>query len=445
MKQNYVERTSDDILNAAKRFDTYHTLFRIYVDTHKGAIKSSLDRGTVWYPKDILTDDILELLGSKRTPRSYSYGPEEGDEKLRGIVAGVENARYGTSYTSKEVAIMPGAWAGLEFAIQEILNLKGGKTEGKVAIIGPTLYQMFYAPIKSLGIEMKAFDFVMPGSSHIPESMDDMERVFEYKPKIIVVTNPNNPDGLYFKPDLLRDVIERAKKEGTYIIIDEIQNCFTRSDINGLGYGNWIQATNVVRVDSPSKRYALADCRVGWMIAHSDILHGKYNKIDDLEGWAKQKISDWLGGNIEDKLPTRLEGAVGRMSNNIGNAPRVANTILAYLLSEEQKKITEHTDFFNEPQRRMMEKMEYIVERLQNMPRVAEILIPESCVNVTAQFNYKCSDMQLSAKLMEEGTLIMPASGYGYRPEDSVLRITFAEKPDKLKHSMDTLKKVLSQ
>ncbi len=413
----YHKRTREDITQMARIFDEYHTCFRNFVSDNPGHIKTSLDRGTIAYPKEMHSDETLDMLGSKRNSCSYSYGPEEGDVMIREQIAELENTKYGTEYSSEDIAIMPGAWGGLEFALQEILNFRKGQSKGKVVVIGPTLYQMFYTPIEHFGIDIEAYDFTMQGTSHVPKTMDDLKEVFESNPKAIVITNPNNPDGAYFDPTVLKEIIWKAEEKKAYILIDEIQNCFPSKD-RGLKYGTWINSPNVIRVDSPSKRYALSDCRVGWMIAKPKILYGNAHT-------------------------NRLEGVVGRMSGIMGNAPRIANNFLAHLLKREKEHSLGGENPFKEYQEKLDTRKDLVLKELANMPRVKEIYTSEACVNITAKFDVSETDIELSKNLMKRGVLIMPASGYGYNPEDSVLRITFAEREQKIKEGLDILKKYL--
>ncbi len=418
----FYKRSKEEILNAARMFDIYHTTFREYVKKNPGIIKSSLDRGTISYPKEMHNDNALNLLGSRRTNKSFSYGPEEGDKELRQKIVEIENLRHKTSYSPDDVAIMPGAWAGLEFVIQEILNFRKGKAEGKVSVIGPTLYQMFYTPIEHFGIEMEAYDFVNSNFTHIPETIEDLDEIFQNESKIIVITNSNNPDGTYFKPKVLEEIIHKAEDESFFVVIDEIQNCFSLEGC-GLNYGSWIQSPNVIRLDSPSKRYALSDCRVGWMIGNSKILYGE----------------------IDGKTITnRVEGAVGRMSGLMGNAPRIANDFLLSILDKEKEQLCTKIDPFKDYKKSLIKKRDYIIERLKDVPKVKKIYLPESCVNVIAEIDYPGTDLELSIELMKKGTLVMPTSGYGYNPKDSVLRFTFAERNEKLEHSMEIVKNYLS-
>lgn len=421
MGKAYYKRNTEEILEFGRRFDKYHSMFREYVATSKrGAIRSSLDRGTIYDPTDILPAEMLNLLGSGNSPQSYSYGPEEGDSSVRQLIAKVENKKYGTSYTENNIAMMPGAWAGLEVAIKEVCDFQGGRSEGSVAIIGPTLYQMFYSPIAHCGISMQAFDFVVPGAPHVPTSMDDLEELFATKPKAIVITNPNNPDGHYIEASLLKQIIDRSREEDIYIILDEIQHCFTNTNAAGLNYGSWIAQPHIIRVDSPSKRYGLANLRTGWMIAHPDILYGKSGETN------------------------RLNGTVGRMSGLMGNAPRIGNKLL-YEISRQELESPDHKPHFlavvEETARR---RLEYTIKHLESIDSVSDIIVPGACVNVTVGIDYQGDDMILARQLMKAGTLLMPASGYGYNNEPPYLRITFWEKEKRIDHAMNVLKEVAS-
>ena len=418
MERPYQKRNSKGIIQMAKIFDRYHTLFRNFISENPGRIKSSLDRGTIPHPTEMYSEEQLNMLGSRRSSRSFSYGPEEGDAKVREKIAELENLKHGTNYSANNVAIMPGAWGGLEFALQEVLNFRAGRTEGRVAVIGPTLYQMFYTPIEHFGMDIETYDFTK-SNPHRPESIDDLTEIFNSNPRAIVITNSNNPDGIYFNPNILKQVINMSKERNIFVLIDEIQNCFP-ADERGLSYGSWIQSSNVIRVDSPAKRCALSDCRVGWMITEPKVLYGNSHT-------------------------NRTEGAVGRMSGIMGNAPRIANNLLLHILRHEKESLVNGTCPFPDYRKQLMSKRDYVIEQLHSMPRVETIYTPESCVNVTVRIDSPKTDIELSQDLMDKGLLLMPASGYGYNPEDSTLRITFAERNQKLSKGMEILKKHLSE
>jgi aspartate/methionine/tyrosine aminotransferase len=398
----YYKRAPAGIINSIELFCKYHEVMHDYIE--KGRIKSSLDRGAYVRPQDLLPKEIITLLGPEKNSHSNAYGPEAGDLALREKIVRLENKKRGTNYSTTNIAMMPGAWAALEFCIEEIMARSDNK---KVAIVGPTLYQMFYRPIAHLNLDVIAYDFVKPGFSHVPESIGDLQDLFAEKPKVIVLTNPNNPDGKYIKSGLVKEIINRCEQENCFLIIDEMQDCLNKK--GGLDYGKWIQNPNVIRVDSVSKRYALAEYRVGWVLAEARL------------------IGD------------RLNGITSRMSSIMGNAPRAPNTAIMNIFDKEL-----HAPHFLKQKNEEIEKKKaYVLGRLEKMKNIKKIIEPDACVNITVQIAYPGTDMQLAEELMKNGTLIMPASGYGYNSEDCFLRITFAERLEKLEHALDTLEKVI--
>lgn len=180
----------------------------------------------------------------------------------------------------------------------------------------------------------------------------------------------------------------------------------------GLQYGAWIQSPYVIRIDSYSKKRGLAEYRIGWVIADSTIL-----------------------GN-------RTGGVIGRLSGLMGNAPRAANTALNYLLDLEVQRINTNKDPLDPVWKSLLGREKYIKNYLKKIPGIT-ILPSEACLNITVQIKNKKTDLELSRQLMQNGTLIMPCSGYGYKPEDTVMRVTFAERWHKIDHSLAALKKVL--
>lgn len=310
--------------------------------------------------------------------------------------------------------MMPGAWAGLEFAIEHLMMADGGEINKKdaVLVIGPTLYQMFDRPARRFGMNMVAHDYVLPNTQHIP-SLENVEDMFREKPRIIVITNPNNPDGVFMENDTLKVIIERAASEKAFVIIDEIQNCFTTDELR---YGPWIQAPHIIRVDSPAKRYAMAEYRTGWMIADPELL-GKRNR-----------------------------GIVGAMSGTIGNAPRAGNTALSHLFDHEMQVVRgEATSVLQPVHAQLAEQERQLVEKLQRINGIVEVMRRDACINFAVRTDFEGTDLELARSLMQERALIMPASGYGYQPSDAVLRITFAEKQKVIDGALAGLTKVLQK
>ncbi len=407
-KIRYIKRSKKDILVCIRAFNSYYALLREYID--KGNLKSSLDRGAFTHPSQILTKRLNDLLGPKRHRISLGYGQEAGEQVLREKISALENLKHGTSYKPDNLVLVAGAWNGVELVLEELTGLNYGKLKKiKVAIIGPTHYQLFQRPIEVLGIDIVGFDFInFDGST--PRKWSEIEAIFKEKPNVIFVTNPNNPNGEYFPASLLHKLIDECKKKGIYVVIDEMQS-FIPKEGKSLNYEKWIQSKNVIRVDSFSKHYGLAEYRIGWVIADKEFVGNRYS------------------------------GIVSRVRGLMGNGPRAANDTISELLDIEEAIIKGKKNEIQKHIDSLKRKEEFIIKFLSGVDNI-EILHRDACFNLTIRIKNGNSDIDFVDKLMNRGTMLMPCEGYGYRSKDVVIRITFAERWKKIRHGMVVLKAV---
>lgn len=218
-QERFYRINSNDVLQSVQAFCNYYHLIRKYIDA--GAIKSSLDRGAFARPQQVLNRSQYALLGAQRNSHSYAYGPEAGDHLLREKICVAENLKYGTKYNLHNIAIVAGAWSGVELVIEELANLSGGKTnKTKIAVLGPTHYQLFHRAINMLGVEIVGFNFTKPGQGSMPKDDSELMAIINENPTAIFITNPNNPNAEYFPPQLLKKLITLCTQRKIYIIID---------------------------------------------------------------------------------------------------------------------------------------------------------------------------------------------------------------------------------
>lgn len=400
--------STEDIKIRMRAFNEYYALLKDFID--KGILKSSLDRGAFTHPKQILNKDIINSLGPKRHRISLGYGPEAGEEIIREKIAQLENLRWKTNYKLDNIVMVAGAWFGVEITIEEIMQRKKRRPKIKIATVGPTHYQLFQRPIEVLGAEVIGFDFTnFEGSA--PKTKQEIDEILKCEPDIIFITNPNNPNGEYFPANILNYLINRTKGKNIYLIIDEMQN-FLPVIGKGLSYGPWVQAKHVIRIDSFSKHYGLAEYRIGWIIADKEFIGNRY------------------------------EGAIQHVRGLMGNAPRAANNAISNLLDIEIGVIKNNPNPMQKKLNSLLQKEKFVIKYLSKNPKI-KIINRDACFNITVKVDGFSSDMDLAKRLMKAGTLIMPCAGYGYKPSDVVMRITFAERWSKIRHSMNALTSVL--
>lgn len=119
-------------------------------------------------------------------------------------------------------------------------------------------------------------------NSYLPD-LEELEEMARGGVKMICLNNPNNPTGALMSPEILKKVVDIAKKSDAYLLVDEVYRHLTQDD-------EW-QPSIVdmyekgISTSSMSKVFSLAGVRLGWIATHDkDALkqfwsHRDYNLI----------------------------------------------------------------------------------------------------------------------------------------------------------------------
>lgn len=94
------------------------------------------------------------------------------------------------------------------------------------------------------------------------------EELYSSENQLVWLCNPNNPTGKTWEYKKLISIIEN--QPDTIYIIDQTYRYFTQEET--ISYTDAITRKNVILIDSFTKRYGLPDLRLGYIIAHQDII-----------------------------------------------------------------------------------------------------------------------------------------------------------------------------
>ena len=99
---------------------------------------------------------------------------------------------------------------------------------------------------------------------------------------VVIVVNPNNPDGAVIRPELLAELGWKAAAKGGWLIVDEafvdVQPKMSLTNVTG---PDW-SLDRVVALRSFGKFHGLAGVRLGFITAHSGLI-----------GELRAKLGDW--------------------------------------------------------------------------------------------------------------------------------------------------------
>ena len=145
--------------------------------------------------------------------------------------------------------------------------------EGPIAILGPT-----YSSHKA--------SWSRAGRSVL--EIRDPEDVADCSAPILLLVNPNNPDGRVFPVERLLDLARSRSTKGQWLIVDE---AFADVDPDGSLLPN-IGGENVVILRSFGKFYGLAGLRLGFLAAPPEISKAMAARLDS---WAVSGLALEIG------------------------------------------------------------------------------------------------------------------------------------------------------
>lgn len=158
---------------------------------------------------DATADGALELHG---------YMENAGYREVRQAIADNLNKRFHTDFDAHNIVMTVGAAGGLNIIFKAILD-----PEDEVIVFAPFFgeYRQYVANYDAVLVTVK------PNLENFQPDLKDLESKITAKTKALIVNTPNNPTGVIYSPQTMRqiaEILERKQKEfGTdiYLISDE--------------------------------------------------------------------------------------------------------------------------------------------------------------------------------------------------------------------------------
>lgn len=249
-------------------------------------------------------NELLSITGNKDKhiqhilEKKLNYGDIQGSEYLKTSISKL----YNNSVDTKNITITHGA-----IGANQLVMLATIEKGDKVISILPT-YQQHYSIPESIGANVEKI-FLKEKNNWLP-NIEELKQKAK-NAKIICMNNPNNPTGSVMPESMLKEIVEIAKENNSYILCDEVYR--------GLEHNRKISKSIIelyekgISTGSMSKVYSLAGLRLGWIATNCDILNDiiiqrEYNTIsvsiidDYFAGLALENHSKIIKRNISKIL-----------------------------------------------------------------------------------------------------------------------------------------------
>ncbi len=218
-------------------------------------------------PKNRAPINAILNSAAKLNTGDIKYSPTDGIPSLKKAIIRYTEENYGKLVEPENIIVTSGAKQAIYNLLFALLN-----PQDEVIILAP--YWVSYPEIVRMVYGTPVF--VTPEDGGLHPRMIDITRAVTPSTKVIIVNSPNNPSGLVFRKDFIKEIVEFCEKKQIYVIMDDIYHklvfdgkktvsCyeFTQRDID---------ESRVISVNGVSKLYGMTGFRIGWAIAPSRLV-----------------------------------------------------------------------------------------------------------------------------------------------------------------------------
>ena len=321
------------------------------------------------------------------------YTQSEGLPDLLDAIAKKENAK-GLSIDGKNILVTNGVSEGLDMVISSIVE------DGDEVLLPGPYYPPYASYVRLHG--GKPIEFAVDLENSKPD-IDDIRTKISSKTVAICLISPNNPTGLIFDKNSLKQIVDIANENNLYIICDEIYDkIIFDQDFTGIGE---------VAADSPVI-----------------ILNG-FSKVHLMSGW---RIG-YIAFNDSPKLDMIRE-----------NLPKLARVRISTNLPVQYaalESLRGPQDYISEFVSELKKHRDFVIKRLNSMNNI-------SCSNPQGAFyafpkiekNPFNSDKDFVLELLKQkGVLTVHGSGFGTKYGSGHFRIVYLPKMKVLESAMDKI------
>ena len=338
-------------------------------------------------------DNVKQALIDSVKNGNNFYTQSEGLPELLDEIAKKENAK-GLSIDSENVLVTNGVSEGLDMVISSIVE------DGDEVLLPGPYYPPYASYVRLHG--GKPIEFAVNLHDAQPD-IDDIRSKITAKTVAICLISPNNPTGLIFDENSLKQIVDIANEHNLYIICDEIYDKIV-FDQKFTGIGKVAGDSPVIILNGFSKVHLMSGWRIGYIA---------FNDSPQLD-------------MIRENLPKL---ARVRISTNLP----VQHAALESLRGPQ--------DYISEFVSEMKNHRDYVIKRLNAMNNI-------SCSNPHGAFyafpkienNTYNSDKDFVLELLKQkGVLTVHGSGFGTKYGSGHFRIVYLPNMEILESSMDKI------
>jgi len=285
------------------------------------------------------------------------YGQAKGIPQFREALAQHVSKNFEVDIKQENIMVSPGARFGIFTAINTLLN------PGDELIVIEPAWPAYKDCALHAGVKVRTINTTL--EENWEPSISQIEQTINSNTKMITLNYPNNPTGKILPKKLQDQIVNLAIKNNLYILSDEIYSQYAYVDWKSILCYNYEKS---IVTQSFSKSHAMTGFRIGYTIAHQDII----DKLSKFEALCLTNVSE----------PVQ------------------------YIAMKALEADT--TDNTNTVQRRL----ELLAKKAKEMN--LDFVVPDGAMYVFARVNHEGFDgVQFANSLLDKGLAVAPGEGFG--------------------------------
>ena len=231
------------------------------------------------------------------------------------------------------------------------------------------------------------------------------------KTKAILIINPNNPTGVLYSDDILKEIAQIARQNNLIVLSDEIYDRLVFDEKKHVSFASLAPDVTVITMNGLSKSHCICGFRCGWMI---------------------------LTG--EEKNKAALRDAITKMVSIRLSANAIMQTIIPTAIKD-----TAYTENMIQKGGRLFEQRKAAFEALDKIDALSYVK-NDAAFYVFPKINRETiNDKQFARNLLlEKKILVVPGSGF-LQNDASHFRIVLLPEPEVLKEAITQMGDYLNE
>lgn len=216
---------------------------------------------------DFPTPRVVAEAGKRAIDAGHTkYTSVLGRIELRQAIADWYNQRYPAGITAANVIAGTGGK-------QELFNLTLALVSDGDEVIIPSPYWVSFPDQVIFAGGRPVFAPTDP-SDHFRPTLESIEAMVTDKTRGVILNSPCNPTGAVIRERELRAIVEFCARQGLFLIFDETYAFFVYNGHQHVSPISWFAKypETIIVVNSMSKTFAMTGWRLGFAVAHPDII-----------------------------------------------------------------------------------------------------------------------------------------------------------------------------